>query len=141
MKPHLEEAWRSLRLADRDIKAFDVLKERPEVHISIVCFHAQQAVEKSLKAVLFSRQIEFERIHDLVQLAQLLRGRDVIVPLSDDELRRLNPFAVTFRYDDVEIELITREDAANWVADIRRWAEEQVSAATGSEGTDGPDDD
>jgi len=141
MKPHLEEAWRSLRLADRDIKAFEILKEEPEAHLSIVCFHAQQAVEKSLKAVLFSRQIEFERIHDLVQLAQLLRGRGVIAPLSDDELRRLNPCAVTFRYDDVEIALLTREDAANWVTDMRRWAEEQVSAATGSEESDGPDDD
>jgi HEPN domain-containing protein len=141
MKPHIEEAWRSLRLADRDIKAFEILKEEPEAHLSIVCFHAQQAMEKSLKAVLFSRQIEFERIHDLVQLAQLLRGRDVIVPLSDDGLRRLNPFAVTFRYDDMEIELITREDAANWVADVRRWAEEQVSAATENEETNGAGDD
>lgn len=52
MKPHLEEAWRSLRLADRDIKAFDILRADPEAHLSIVCFHAQQAVEKSLKAVL-----------------------------------------------------------------------------------------
>ncbi|QUV79895.1 HEPN domain-containing protein [Chloracidobacterium thermophilum] len=58
MEPHLEEAWRSLRLADRDIKAFEVLKKEPEVHLSIVYFHAQQAVEKSLKAVLFAQQIE-----------------------------------------------------------------------------------
>jgi len=139
MKPHIEEALRSLRLADRDIKAFEVLADDPDVHLSMVCFHAQQAVEKSLKAVLFSRQIEFERIHDLVQLALLLRRRDVIVPLSDDELRRLNPFAVTFRYDDMEIELITQEDAASWVADVRRWAEEQVSAATETEATNGAD--
>ena len=72
MKPHLEEAWRSLRLADRDIQAFDVLQAKPEIHISIICFHAQQAVEKSLKAVMFSHQIEFERVHDLVKLAQSL---------------------------------------------------------------------
>ena len=74
MKPHIDEAWRSLRLADRDITAFDLLKYEPEVHVSIVCFHAQQAVEKSLKAVLYSRQIEFERTHDLVNW----RGRSAI---------------------------------------------------------------
>jgi hypothetical protein len=40
MKPHIEEARRSLRLADRDIQAFDVLRARPEIHASVACFHA-----------------------------------------------------------------------------------------------------
>ena len=61
MKPHIEEALLSLRLADRDIKAFEVLSNDPEVHLSVACFHAQQAVEKSLKAVLFAHEIEFGR--------------------------------------------------------------------------------
>ncbi len=69
MKPHIEEAWRALRLADRDIQAFHVLQKSPDVHLSIICFHAQQAVEKSLKAVLFTHQIEFRRTHNLVDLA------------------------------------------------------------------------
>jgi len=141
MKPHVEEAWRTLRLADRDIKAFDILKEAPEAHLSIVCFHAQQAVEKSLKAVLFSRHIEFERSHDLVNLARLLSSQDIVLPVTDDQLRRLNPFAVTFRYDDMDIELITREDAAGLAAAVRRWAEELVSAVTEREDTDGTDND
>lgn len=41
MQPHIEEARRSLRLADRDIIAFNILKEEPDAHISIVNFHAQ----------------------------------------------------------------------------------------------------
>ncbi len=129
MKPHIEEAWRSLRLADRDIKVFDILVREPEAHLAIVCFHAQQAVEKSLKAVLFSRRIEFERTHDLVKLAQLLGDHDVVLPVPDDQLRRLNPFAVTFHYDDLEIEFISPEDTASLIANVRRWAEERVSAA------------
>ena len=52
---------------------------------------------------------------------------------------RLNPFAVTFRYDELDIELLTREDAAAWVMDIRRWAENQVRAAEESEQTPGAD--
>ena len=100
MKPHIEEAWRALRLSDRDITVFDILVEEPEAHLSIVLFHAQQAVEKSLKAVLFSRQIEFRRTHDLTELAQLLRQEGVETPVVDGLLERMNPFAVTFRYDD-----------------------------------------
>jgi HEPN domain-containing protein len=62
MKPHIEEALLSLRLADRDIKAFEVLSKDPEVHHTVACFHAQQAVEKSLKAVLFAYEIGLDAL-------------------------------------------------------------------------------
>ncbi len=139
MQPHLEEAWRSLELADRDITAFHILSQEPEAHLSIVCFHAQQAAEKSLKAVLFSRRIEFRRTHDLTELAQLLRQYGIETPLNEDLLGRLTPFAVTFRYDDMDIELITQQDAATWVTDIRRWAENQVRAVGESDQAPGAD--
>jgi HEPN domain-containing protein len=129
MKPHIEEALLSLRLADRDIKAFEVLSKDPEVHLSVACFHAQQAVEKSLKAVLFAYEIEFGRTHDLIKLTQLLRSRGVTIPVSDSQLRKLNPFAVTFRYDESDIETIPQEEAANLVSCTQRWAEMMVQAA------------
>ncbi|MGA2935835.1 MAG: HEPN domain-containing protein [Syntrophobacteraceae bacterium] len=53
MKPHIEEAQRSLRIATRDLKAFNVLKEASDIDLATACFHAQQAIEKSLKAVLY----------------------------------------------------------------------------------------
>ena len=124
-------------MADRDIQAFDVLQANPEIHISIICFHAQQAVEKSLKAVMFSHQIEFERVHDLVKLAQSLSEHGVVMPVPEEQLRQLNPFAVTFRYDDLDIELISRSDTANLVTEMRRWAEEQVGLSTENETADG----
>ena len=133
MKPHIEEALLSLRLADRDIKAFEVLIKDPEVHLTIACFHAQQAVEKSLKAVLFAHEIEFGRTHDLIQLTVLLRGRGISVPISDAGLRQLNPFAVTFRYDEMENETIPKEDVANMVTIIRNWAEKVIESARTNE--------
>jgi HEPN domain-containing protein len=98
-------------------------------------------VEKALKAVLFSRRIEFERVHDLVKLAQLLSEQDIVLPASEDELRRLNPFAVALRYDDVEIEIDVVCDAAPLIARVRRWAGEQVDTAAARERTHGADDD
>jgi HEPN domain-containing protein len=133
MKPHIEEALLSLRLADRDIKAFQVLSNDPEVHLSVACFHAQQAVEKSLKAVLFGHKIEFGPTHDLIKLTKLLRSRGIVVPVSDSQLRRLNPFAVTFRYDDADIETTAQEDAANLVSSTRAWAGMVVEAARNRE--------
>ncbi|MGA2403845.1 MAG: HEPN domain-containing protein [Syntrophobacteraceae bacterium] len=135
MKPHIEEAQRSLRTAIRDIKAFNVLKDASDIDLATVCFHAQQAIEKSLKAVLFLHQIESRRTHDLVLLTQLLRQHGIEPPATDGQMSRLNPFAVMMRYDDMEINIISRHEAANMVAIIYSWAEELVQSAAG-----GPDE-
>jgi hypothetical protein len=39
----------------------------------------------------------------------------------------------------MDLELLTREDAAAWVTDIRRWAENQVRAAEESKQAPGAD--
>lgn len=128
MKPHIEEAQRALRLADRDIYAFNVLKKEPDTYLAVVYFHAQQAVEKLLKAVLFSAQIEFRRTHDLTELAFLLQQNDIQIPIAAAQLARLNPFAVTYRYDDMDIDTfrLTREEATHWLNSLRAWTESEL---------------
>ena len=132
MKPHIEEAWRSLRLADRDLVAFGILARESSAHVAIVCFHAQQAVEKSLKAVLFSHEIEFRRTHNLSDLATLLRQNGVSLPVKDEVLQMLNPFAVSFRYDDIDVELFPLSDVAEWIRVIRTWADAEVQRSAAS---------
>lgn len=63
------------------------------------CFHAQQAAEKYLKALLVFRQAPIPRTHDLEELARLC---DRLVPslrLSDLELGELTGHGVESRYD------------------------------------------
>lgn len=67
----------------------------------ILGFHAQQAVEKALKAVLTREGIEFPRTHNLAMLMELLRRQSLELPPDGDELGRLTPFGVTMRYDDI----------------------------------------
>ncbi len=63
-----------------------------------VCFHAQQAVEKYLKALLQQEDIPFSRTHDLTQLLRpLLPIYSDLKALSDD-LEWLTTFAVEIRY-------------------------------------------
>ena len=126
MTPNREEALRALRVADRDIVAFRALKSSPEVSLASTCFFAQQAVEKCLKAVIFECGIAFTPMHDLVRLALTLQEHDVAVPCSADDLRKLNPFAVTFRYDDADIPLISCAEVDAMVDVMRRWAGEAV---------------
>jgi len=59
----------------------------------------------------------------------MLSDINMTPPVSSDELQKLNPYAVTFRYDDRDIELLSRDDAENMVDTIRRWAGEQLNSS------------
>lgn len=126
MTPGHEEALRALRMADRDIVAFRKMKDDPDFHFAITCFHAQQAIEKCMKAVMFERGIVFSPIHDLARLALSLQESGVVVPCTVDELRKLNPFAVTFRYDDTDIPLIGADAVESMVDTMRLWVGKAV---------------
>ncbi|MCX6376730.1 MAG: HEPN domain-containing protein [Armatimonadetes bacterium] len=68
-----------------------------EVMFESLCFHVQQAVEKSLKAVLISRGIPFPRTHNIDSLIGLLPD-DVSVPPEDIAVAELTEYAATVRY-------------------------------------------
>jgi HEPN domain-containing protein len=74
-----------------------------------ICFHAQQAVEKYLKALLCWQGTEFYRTHDLTELHFLLpkQQRD---RFDIDAIAELNPYAVEGRYPGLW-DTITRADA------------------------------
>jgi hypothetical protein len=79
-----------------------------------------------MKAVMFERGILFPPLHDLARLAMTLLEHGIAVPCSADDLRKLNPFAVTFRYDDTDIPLIPPAEVERMVDAMRRWAGEVV---------------
>lgn len=67
----------------------------------VLGFHAEQAVEKALKAVLSSAGIEYPRTHNLVMLVQLLRQAQQSLPPNADELGQLVPYGVVLRYEEL----------------------------------------
>jgi hypothetical protein len=66
---------------------------------SVLGFHAQQAVEKLLKALISARSTQFELTHDLMRLAKALGGLGESLPATPLRLSDLNDFAVDYRYD------------------------------------------
>lgn len=126
MKQPSDLARRFLSLADRDIKVFRKLVNDPDIDDEAVGFHAQQAVEKCMKAVLALQQIEFRKTHDLRALIDLLEEHGLTRPPLLDAIKRLNPFAVVLRYDFIELGALDREQAQDVVSSVRRWAGEQV---------------
>lgn len=95
-----EQAQRLLRKAAADHKAMSVLLASPEVEEDVIGFHAQQAAEKYLKALLSHRRIPFSRTHDLRTLLDLLQANGLEAPGAVEEICQLFPYAVDFRYED-----------------------------------------
>ncbi len=61
-------------------------------------FHAQQCIEKYLKALLQMNNVPFRRIHDLLALMELCLPYVRELELHKELLAFLNQFAVVFRY-------------------------------------------
>ncbi len=123
MTPQREEALKFPELAEQDRVAFRILAASTESSLAVVGFHAQQAVEKALKAVLIDRGVEFRRTHDLQTLADTLTSDlGLQLPVPEAQLRRLIPFAVEARYQVIEDLIIGREELANAMNMLLDWA-------------------
>jgi HEPN domain-containing protein len=80
-----------LTLANRDAQAMSALAALPHIDFAIVGFHAQQAVEKALKAVMAAHGISFPKTHNLKELHDLLSQHGYSSPLTIDRLNELTP--------------------------------------------------
>jgi len=97
----------------------------PGAYLEDLCFDAQQASEKALKAVLIEYRIEFPYVHDLAYLISLVENTNVHIP---DEVRRaakLSRYAVESRYPTLEEPVTETEyDEALDIAEaVVKWAE------------------
>jgi HEPN domain-containing protein len=93
----LPETRRWLRYAREDLSAAESTLNEPDVLPRHVCWLAQQAAEKALKAVLIYLQIEYPRSHDLDMLRNLVPdGWQLKVEHPD--LAGLTEWAVEARY-------------------------------------------
>ena len=121
-------AARFARKARSDEIALEKLADDPDVPDDLIGFHAQQALEKLLKAALAHAGIAPPRIHDLGELMARLADVDLSPPVSASEARALVPWAVEFRYDDVLDERLDRAAARRAVADLREWVDGLLAA-------------
>ena len=98
-----------------------------EIDDEAVGFHAQQAIEKWLKAVLALRDSKVERIHDLGRLLELIGKANVDPPPGATRLDELTIYAVPMRYADLlDAEPLDRVSVGDWVDGVGKWAAEQL---------------
>jgi HEPN domain-containing protein len=99
----------------------------PEITDDIIGFHAQQAVEKWLKAVIASRGQTFDRKHDIDRLVEVLTADGQELSLRVDQLIALTEYAVPLRYEDLlDAEPLDRSAAVALVNEVGEWATSQL---------------
>jgi HEPN domain-containing protein len=89
--------WIAKAEADRATAARE-LRATESPNYDAVCFHAEQAVEKLMKAMLIHLGVTPPRTHDLVVLDRLLAPVCPRWSWPDEELRLLSRAAIAFRY-------------------------------------------
>jgi len=120
------KAW--LRDAQSDI-ALSKVKKTKAIRYEHLCFHAEQAAEKSIKAVLLVLCVNVPRTHDIAFLMDKLPDYSRLsVELMD--LPVLTKYAVQFRYPGQELSVVRKEyvRAVELAEAALRWASRYVQA-------------
>jgi HEPN domain-containing protein len=100
----------------------------PEVYLEDLCFDAQQAAEKAIKALLLKKGVAFPYVHDIAHLLTLVEQAAVQIP---DPVRRaedLTRYAVVTRYPGL-VEPVSEShyrDALVSAEAVVRWAEGEI---------------
>ena len=116
------------RKAQEDATAVREFAANPQIADSIIGFHAQQTVEKCLKAAMAARGMKQTRIHDIGRLIQLLEANGAELPPVRDQLDELTIYAVPLRYDELlDAEPLNREAVVRLVEDVSDWVDRELA--------------
>jgi HEPN domain-containing protein len=122
--------------ARQDQLVVDRFLEDRAIPDEVIGFHAQQAVEKLIKAVLAHRAVEYQRTHKLRRLVALLRNSNIAYPAELTEAVALTPYAVELRYDLLPVQddaaaPLDRQWAKRCIERIAEWASSIVESGEG----------
>jgi len=112
----INRAYSSLNMAKKDPN---------DVYLEDLCFNAQQAVEKAIKAILIKYGIDFPFTHDITELLSLLQGTIHELPEFVKQSANHTRFAVFTRYPGIAppVEPEEYEQAIVIAEKIVHWAE------------------
>jgi HEPN domain-containing protein len=118
-----------MKKADEDAYLLDKIIEDINASDEIFGFHAQQAAEKMLKALLLKLDSSFAQTHRIADLIDLVNRKGLAFPERLDELRNLTPFAVIFRYDSLpeeNQEPVDRIQIRSLIKELKIWVASSI---------------
>jgi HEPN domain-containing protein len=97
-----------------------------------LCFHAQQAAEKAIKAVYQCRNTAFRYTHDLGELLAGLKEAGLNIPSEVEEALILTSYAWESRYPGLTEPVTVEEclEAVNLASEVVRWSEEIIGGSS-----------
>ena len=103
-------------------------RRAPEDYLEDLCFDAQQAAEKAIKAVFTGRDVEFPYTHDLGRLLSLLEETGDTIPEEVRQAETLTDYAWVSRYPSAAPPISEQAyaDAIRMAETVVRWAEERL---------------
>jgi HEPN domain-containing protein len=117
-----DEALPWVNFAEEDYAMASLSLRRKTPLTNGACFHAQQCVEKYLKAILVYQQRPFPRTHDLRLLSNLCTQSGVLVEIDEEVLDLLSSYALRARYPGDVPTLEEGHDALRITRIMRRFA-------------------
>ena len=108
--------------------------DMPEVVYEDLCFDAQQASDKAIKALLVRQQVPFPKTHAVAELLTLVQQSGIDVPSPIRESALLTDYAVVTRYPG-SAEDVTRAQFEHAVALAERvvhWADDLITGGSGT---------
>ena len=111
---NIDDAKKWMNIAERDYAVAMTLNEahRP-LPVEVICFHCQQSVEKSLKAILAYYNADIPKTHDIRLLNGLCQNYTSAALIDGKDAEKVSDFAVETRYvhDDQDYTQTTAEFA------------------------------
>jgi HEPN domain-containing protein len=107
--------------AEEDLAAVAALLSHEHPLLSPVCFHAQQAAEKYLKAFLTFNEIAFPKTHSIAALLDLVSQTAPQLAADLEDAIELTPYGVEVRYpgDIPELSLAEAKEAVALAKKVR----------------------
>lgn len=124
-----EQALLFIRKAAEDEALLAEVVSAARISNEIYGFHAQQAAEKLLKALLSEYGIPFPRTHNLRLLMDLLADAGHPLPSTLADLDLLTAYGTLFRYEDIPLETqLDRNAVLAMVRELRLLIEKKIGA-------------
>ena len=97
-------------------------------YLEDLCFEAQQAAEKAIKAVMMKRNIDFPYVHDLGRLLTLLEDTGMQIPPAVARAGELTPYAVIARYPGTAEPVDEQQyrEVIETAESVVRWAQDRL---------------
>lgn len=117
------QTW--LARAKSNLRRAELGRQDEVIFYEDLCFDAQQAAEKALKALCLKQGIVIPKTHSLVTLIDLLEGANLSIPSDVKDADELTRYAVGTRYPGLEEEVDEEEyrTAVSQAQSVVRWVE------------------